>query len=93
VRALHRDDVRRLLDHADRARIPPGIAADLADLFFGEVETAATKTDAFLGLFEGSGQGKDLLRREAKQVKGQALGRLLADPREPGELVDESLYG
>jgi hypothetical protein len=93
VRSLERHDVGRLFDHADKARVAPGVAADLAYLFFSEVEAARAEADALLGFLEGAGQRQNVLGGQTKQVKRQPLSRFLADARKPSQLVDQALYG
>ena len=61
ARALDGDDVGRLLDDADEARLAARVGADGAQLAFGEVEALPAEPDLLLDLGDGRRQRQDLL--------------------------------
>jgi hypothetical protein len=93
VGAFQGDDIHGLLDHADGGDITPGIAADLALLFGGEVEAPAAEADGLLGLDDGGCQWERFFGCEAQQMEREPLGGLRPDAGQLAQLVDELLYG
>ena len=91
VRALDRDHIRGLLDHADELGIAPLVGADPADRPVREVEARLAQPDPLLDLPDRLGERKRLLVGGAKEVEGQPLGGATADSRELGQLGDQPL--
>ena len=91
---LHRHDVGRLLHHADQGPVPAGIGADGALVApLGQVEAAGAHRHLLLGLDDGPGQAVGFVGRDLQKVQGHPLGRLGPYPRQPAQLVDQSLDG
>src|SRR6185437_3282646 len=93
VRALHRDHVARLLHHADHAVVAARVLADSAARLVGQVEGGLAQADSLLDFADRVGQRERVLARGAQDVKGQALGRAVADARQLRELADQALHG
>src|SRR4029450_12256314 len=92
VGALDREQVRGLLDDADDRTVAPGVGADRAELFLGEVPALPAEADALLHLADCVGEREGLLLRDAEDVEGEPLRRARAHSREPGELRDQVVY-
>ena len=62
---LQGQQVARLLDHADQARVAPGVAADGAERLvgLGQVEAGLAVADALLDVADRLGQRQGLLGR------------------------------
>src|SRR5665648_249080 len=90
-RALDRDDVLRLLDHADGGQRAPRVPADPAVLLLGDVAADAAELDARLHVEEHLGQPLDVLGVFREQVEGDPLGALGTDPGQSPKLVDQVL--
>jgi hypothetical protein len=82
VRALDRDHIRGLLDHADRLAIATLVRADPAHRAVGQVEARLAQADALLDLLDRVGEREGLLVAGAQDVEGQALRAAAADPGE-----------
>src|SRR3990172_1289378 len=91
--ALQRQDVQRLLDHADDAALAAVVGAHTAGVYLGDVLADGTEGDALLDLEDGGGERLRLGGRHAKEVIGEALSALGADAREFVELVDQASKG
>jgi hypothetical protein len=91
--ALDRDDVARLLDHADRRGLPPLVLADAAGRLGGEVEADLAVTNGRLDLADGVGQPERLLLRGTEDVKSEPLSGALTDAGQASELRDEPVDG
>src|ERR687894_1077010 len=91
--AFNRTDVVGVLDHADRARVPARVAADLALLRLGEVEAAPARLDPLLHLLERLGEPYGVVFLAPDNVEGNALGAPGSYGGELGELGYEPLYG
>src|SRR3954447_18799526 len=88
---LDGDDVLRLLDDAEDARVAPGVAADPALLVGGHVPTDHAEPDLLADLGERVHEAAHVLRVGLQDVEGDPLGALRPDPGQPPELVDEVL--
>jgi hypothetical protein len=93
VRALDRDHVRGLLDHADDLWVAPLVSADPAGRSIGQVEAGGAQANPLLDLLDRLGQREGFLVGGAQQVKGQPLGAAPADPGQLGQLGDQALDG
>ena len=90
ARLLQGQQIARLLDHAQQVPLPPGVAADVAFLFFRQIITVSAIPHVFLDVADGVGQRHRLAAADPQDVIGQSLGRLLADARHLGKLVDQA---
>jgi hypothetical protein len=93
VRALDRDDVRRLLDDADEARVTPLVGADAAARAVGQVEADLAQADPRLDLLDRLRQRQRVLLGSAQQVEREPLRRAPADAGQPAQLGDQALNG
>jgi hypothetical protein len=91
VRALERDHVARLLDHADQLRVATTVLADPAPRVDREVEADLAAPDGLLDLADRLGEPERLVVGRAQKVEGQTLGRALSDARQARELGDEAV--
>src|SRR5689334_24016070 len=91
VRALDRDDVAGLLDHADQLGVAALIQADRAARPLREVEADLAERDLLLDVADRLGQRGGVLAGGAPDVERQPLRRPLADAGQLGELGDEAL--
>ncbi len=90
---LERDDVDRLLDHADDRAVAARVRADGAKLFLREVSAFAAEADARLDLLDGSRKLDGVLRACGEEMEGQPLRCPAPDARQLRELGDEVLDG
>ena len=93
ARALDRDHVARLLDHADRGGLAALVLADAAGGLGGEVEADLALPDGLLDLADRVGQRERLLVGDAQDVEGEPLRRALPDAGQAGELGDQAVDG
>ena len=91
ARALDRDDVGRLLDHADERRVTARVGADRAQVAFCQVEALPAEADLLLDVDDGRRQGEDLLGLDLQNVKREPLCGAGADAGELGQLRDQAL--
>ena len=91
ARALDRDHVAGLLDHADRGGLTALVLADAAGGLGGQVEADLAVADRLLDLADGVGQRERLLLRGAEDVEGQPLRGALTDAGQARELGDEAV--
>lgn len=89
--ALDGNDVSGFFDDTDDRRVAPVIGTDRTTHFVADVEADLTKPHLRLGLTDGTGETEGVGIRQLDEMKGDALGRLRADAREPAKLVDERL--
>src|SRR5687767_1635143 len=82
---------RRLFDNAHQPRISPGVPANGAGLFLGEVTTLRARMDPLDYRGENGCEPASLFRGLLEKMKGEPLRRLPADPREFGEFGDQLL--
>ena len=87
--ALNGRHVPGVRHHADGGAVPLGRGADGAQAAGGEVLAHRAAGDAVLGVQDGVGKLPGLLLGKAQHVKGQALGGLAADARQPGKLLHQ----
>ena len=88
--ALDRADVRRFLDDADERGIAPRIAADRAQLFFGEIEAPRARPHSLRRASASAvGEALALLGRLLQQVVRQPQRRLPPDAGEPRQLAGQ----
>jgi len=88
---LDREDVLRLLDHAQHGLVAPGVAADPALVSLGDVEADPAEPHLVLDLEQDLGQPTHVGLIGLKQVERDPLGALGTDAGESAELVDEVL--
>ncbi len=93
MRALHRDDVPRLLDDADEREVTPLVQADRAAGLVGEVEADLAETHLRLHLADRVGQAERVLLICSQEVEGEALRGPLPDAGQLAELGDQPLDG
>jgi hypothetical protein len=93
VRALDRDHVGRLLDHADHLRIAAFIGADPATRPVREVEAGLAQPDSLFDLGDRARERERLLVARPEQMERQPLRRTATDPGQFRQLGDQSLYG
>src|SRR5918999_2892395 len=93
MRALEREEIDGLLDDADDRSVTPLVAADPADLVFGQVAALAAETNAFLHVGDRAGERARLVLRRPQEVEREALRGARADPGQTGQLRDEVLDG
>ena len=91
VRALDRDHVAGLLDHADQRRVAALVGADRAARALGEVEADLAEADLVLDVADRVGERVGVLRRRAQHVERQPLGGAVADAGELAQLGDQAL--
>ena len=91
MRPLDRDQVGRLLHHADHGAVAPRVAADLAGLLLGEVAALGAEADALLDLLECGRERQGLVLRHPEEVEGEPLSRPRPDSGQPRQLRDEVL--
>ena len=92
-RALDGADIGCFLDDTEEGRIATRIAADGAQLTFGEVEALGAGMDALTQRREGVCEPTTLFRGLPEQVIRESKGRLATDTRELRELGRESVDG
>ena len=92
LRLLHRDDVARLLHHAEHGGVAPIVGAQVAQRALGDVEALLAERHAVLRLGDGAGQAERVDLLDLQQVERDPLRGLRADPRKAAELVDELLH-
>ena len=93
VRALHRDDVTGVFDHADHVCLAALVLADPADRTDREVEAGLAQAHRGLHLTDRVGQPERLLVGDAEDVEGEPLRGALPDPGQAPELGDEPVDG
>ena len=93
VRALDRDHVARLLDHADPWPLAPLVLADAAGGLDREVEADLAQPDRLLDLADRVGERQRLLVGTREDVEGEPLGGALADAGQARQLGDEPIDG
>src|SRR5581483_3661872 len=91
ARALDRDHVGRLLDHADEGSVAARVLADPAARPLGEVEADLAEPDPLLDLADRLGERERLLAGRPQDVEGEPLRRALPDPGQLRELAHEPL--
>ena len=89
ARFFYGQNVVRLLDDADNFPIARGAGAVQAGVAVGNVVADAALVNIQFGLANGFGKGQGLFRRDAQEMKGQALRGLLPDTRETLEFVEQ----
>ena len=80
MRALDRDDVARLLNHADHVGFTAGVGADHAARLVGQVEADLALADLALDLEDRLGERRGLLVIGAQDVECEPLRGAVADP-------------
>lgn len=90
-RALDGADIGCLLDDTEQRRIATRVAANGAQLTFGEVEALGARMDALRQRREGIGEPTTLLRGLPEQMIRESEGCLATDPRELREFGRESV--
>jgi hypothetical protein len=93
MRALDRDHVRGLLDHADHLGIAALVGADPTARTVGEVEAGLAQSDPFLDLGDRARERERVLVAGAQQMERQPLGRAAANAGQLRQLGDQALYG
>ena len=88
--ALDGHDVARALHHADGAVVAVLVGADLADLPVGQVLANRAGANLLVRLQDGVGKLLGLVLGEVQHIKGEPLGRLAADARQAGKLLDQA---
>src|SRR5450759_2017284 len=83
-------DVKRLLNHAQTGRVPPGVGADGAYRPVADVEAALAENDLLTNGNQCRGQGSSFCLRSTQQVERQPRGRLRTDAGQASEGFDES---
>ena len=91
MRALDRDHVAGLLDHADQPGVAARVLAELAARALGQVEAHLAQADLLGDLADGVGERERLVVVGAQQVERKPLGRPGADARQLAQLGDEPL--
>ena len=82
--ALDRDDVARLFDDAHDMRVAPFVAAERAELAFGDVEATPAPRDAVLGVLDRAREPLASSASTLQQIERDALRRLRADTGQAG---------
>src|SRR5262245_8491058 len=81
--SLDGDQVDRLLDDADQRVVAARVAADRADVLFGQVAALVAETDAFLDLLDRGRERQRLVLRPLEQMEGEPVRSTRADARQP----------
>ena len=89
VRPFQRDQVGRILDHADQRPVAAGVGADRAQRPLRQVAALGARPDPLLHLADRVGQREGVGLRGLEQVERQPLGRAPADAGQAGELDDQ----
>ena len=89
ARPLIRGKVTGILHDHDGGPVPVGILANRTDFLVGQVLADLAEHHMFLGIFDRVREMVDAGRRHSDDMKGQPLGRLIADPRQGRQLLDE----
>src|SRR5919198_1379954 len=89
ARPLHRQEVVRLLDDAEQARVPRGIGADATRILVGDVEAGVAGDDPVLHREERLRELAHLLDGALEQEERGPLGRLRSDAGQPLQRLDE----
>src|SRR2546428_5544904 len=92
-RSLDRADIARFLDHAQQSRVAPGVAADRAGVFIGEIAACRARHDPSADSPDGLRQTLRDLRGLLQQMEREPLGGLAPDAGELSELRHELLDG
>src|SRR5918995_4753992 len=79
ARALHRDEVDRLLDDADERVIAACVPADRADLVLGQVPALLAEAHSLLDVLDRRGERERLVFGTLEQVECKPVGRTRAD--------------
>src|SRR5207244_7803418 len=90
ARALHREEVVRLLDDAEEAPVARGVRTDAAGVLVGHVEAAPAVDDPVLQGDERLGQLADFGHGALEQKERHPLGRLGADAGQALEGFDQA---
>src|SRR5581483_1370547 len=97
LRLLHRDQIRRLLHHADFVALALAVAADVAEravlvlrVDFAEAEAAPAQAHFLAQFADGVGQEQHVAALRFQQVKGQAGGGFFADAGKLRELLHQA---
>ena len=90
VHHLHRGG---LLHDAEQRRVAPRVLADGAGLLLREVAALVARPHALAHRDQRGREPPRLFGGLLEQMKGEALSRLAADPRKPGELRDQRVDG
>ena len=92
-RPLEREDVERLLDHAQLEHVARLVAADRAERRVADVEAALAEHDLVAHGDERRGERPGIRVGGAQEVVGQALGGLGPDARQARERLDQASDG
>jgi hypothetical protein len=77
---FERDQVARVGDHANLARVAAAVAANVALFLVGKVEAVAAIADPLFHLGDGIGKRARFLVAQAKDIKSEPLGGLRPMP-------------
>lgn len=88
---LDRDDILRLLHHADDRLVAARVAADVALLLLRDIAAHRAEADLVLHLEEGVCEASDVGRLGLQDVEGDPLRALGTDAGQPAQFVDEVL--
>ena len=80
----------RFFDDADDALVAVRAGAVEAGIGVGDIRADGAFADFFLGVADGVGEGEGVLGRAAQEMKGEALGRFLANSGKMLQFVDET---
>src|SRR5919198_2380676 len=89
ARPLHRQEVVRLLDDAEQARVPRGIGADATRILVGDVEAGVAGDNPVLHREERLRELAHLLDGALEQEEREPVGRLRSDAGQPLQRLDE----
>ena len=87
-----RQNVVRLLHHADRFLVACGADAKKTRIGVRDVVARRALANLFLRVSNGVGKGQGIFRRGPQEKKRQALRRLLADAGKMFQFIDESFH-
>ena len=90
-RPLHCDHVLRVGDHADDAVVAALVVTDRADVAIRQILADGAEMHRFFCLGQHGGKLRDLILRQAQEVKRQPLRRLAADAGELCKLLGQPL--
>ena len=93
MRALDRQQVGGLFDHADHLPAAARVGAERARVALGEREADRAQADLVLDREERVGQALRVVAVGAQDVEGEARGGALADPGQARELLDQAGHG
>ena len=92
ARPLDRDEVDRLLDHADHRVIAASVAADRTDFLLGQVPALVAEAHTLLDVLDRRGERKRLVLRSLQEVEGEPVGRSRTHAGQARELGDEVFH-